>query len=261
MSRRDHSHAQNMKTPLLALALGAAILAPAAARADDADPNLLDSTHWLQRHRIDLEWGEVGPVVKKGKLDFTSQIRMHPAGFKADTYDLLVAPVYGFANGWEATAGVSMAQRLGPGGTAFFFGGGLQKEILRGEDWRPSVSLGGYGMFGPHDYQGGSVYLAATEKLYSDKRGFGAYLHGGAKYELFSSDDYGDHSGVRPYTGLSLSYKRKYSLAAEWAPRQSFEQRDPWAVRAAVRVYKQFEISGGIRSSGYRTHPFIGFGF
>lgn len=245
-----------------ALALGAALLttfAPAA-RADE-EPDSLDSSQWLNRNRIRLDWQQVAPVLPKGRLRFSSQIRMHPPGFRADTYDLLFAPTYGFANGWEATAGVTMAQRLGPGGNALFFGGGVQKEILRGKGWTPSVSLGGYGMAGPHDYQGGSLYLAATERLLTTSQGLGIYFHGGARYEIFSSDDYGDHSGIRPYLGATIDYKKKYSISGDFSPRQSFEQRSMWSVRANVRVYKNLEVNGGIRSSGYRTHPFIGISF
>lgn len=249
-----------MRKLLAVLAAGAALLSLApAARAGD-DEASFDSSEWLSSHRIRLDWNQVGPVVPRGKLTLANQIRMHPPGFRADTYDLLLAPTYGFASGWEVTAGVTMAQRLGPGGTAFFYGAGLQKEIVRGEGWIPSVSLGGYGMGGPHDYFGGSLYLAATERLY-DSDGLGIFLHGGARWEIFSSDDYGDANGIRPFFGVTVDYKKKYTLSGEFSPRQSFEGRSMWSVRGSVRVYKNVSISGGIRSSGYRTHPFVGIWF
>jgi hypothetical protein len=50
-------------------------------------------------------------------------------------------------------------------------------------------------------------------------------------------------------------------LGAEISPKQAWERDLMFAVRANVRVYKRFGITGGIRNNGFDTHPFVGVSF
>ena len=213
-------------------------------------------------YRLQLDWHPVGVVVPKGQLTFRNYIRMRPLGFRADRYDLFFGPTYGLGGGWEATVGVTGAQRLGPGGNALFFGAGLQKQIIAETRSRPAVSLGGYGMTGPHDHHAGSFYLAGTKRVWGPgRRGAALFLHGGAKLELYDSDDYGDGTGIRPYAGATLALTRRITLTGEFSPSQPWERASPYTVRGTYLVYKRLGVSGGIRNNGYRTLPFIGVTF
>ncbi|HTE17298.1 MAG TPA: hypothetical protein VK689_02825 [Armatimonadota bacterium] len=212
-------------------------------------------------YRLQLDWHPVGTVVPKGKLTFRNYIPMRPIGFRADRYDLL-GPTYGLGGGWEGTVGITGAERLGPGGYALFFGAGLQKQLISETRSRPAVSLGGYGMTGPHDHHGGSVYLAATKRVWGPgPRGTALFLHGGGKLELYDSDDYGNGTGIRPYVGATLALTRRVTLNGDFSPSQPWERANLYAVRGTYRVYKRLGITGGIRNNGYRTLPFIGVNF
>lgn len=214
----------------------------------------------LRRYRLQLDWHPIGLVVPHGELRFSSFIRMHPAGFRATDYDLLLAPTYGLGSGWEVTAGLTTAERIGRGGNAVFYGAGLQKQIIRETKRRPALSLGGYGMTGPHDHHSGSLYLAGTKEIWA--RGDRAlFLHGGAKYEAFDSNDYGRSTGIRPYAGATLALSRRAFLSGDFSPAQPWEGSNMYALRASYRVYKRIGVSAGIQNNGYETGPIFGLTF
>lgn len=241
---------------LLALLL----TAPGIARADEAaDAEAPYSNERTRRYRLQLDWHPIGLVVPEGQLRLASLIRMHPSGFRADEYTLYLAPTYGLGDGWEVTAGVTGAERLGRGGNALFYGAGVQKQLLAESRSRPAVSVGVYGMTGPHSHHAGTLYLAATRELWS--RGERKlFLHGGGKYEFFDSDDYDSSTGVRPYAGTTVVITPRLFLGAEVSPPQPWETSTPYALRATVRVYRRFSISGGVRNNGFDTETFIGLG-
>lgn len=210
----------------------------------------------MTKYRMQLDWHPIGGVVPEGKFRFTNFIRMHPVGFRADTYNLYFGPTYGLGDGWEVTAGVTGAQRLGPGGQALFFGGGVQKLLMKESKNRPALSLGGYGMTGPHDHQSGAIYLAGTKKVWG-QGDRALFLHGGAKFELYDSDDYGDGTGIRPYAGAMLALSRRALLSGEFSPAQPWEETNVYAIRATYLIWRRVGLSGGIRNNGYETHPFV----
>jgi hypothetical protein len=234
------------------LALAVSLAAPAAAQLTfDDNPTRL--------HRLQLDYNGVGYVVPKGKIRLSNYIRMHPAGFRADEYDMYLAPTYGLGAGWQVTAGVTGAERRGRGGNALFGGAGVQKQFVTESALRPAVSVGLYGMTG-HDHDSGVAYLAASKRVWTfGQQGF--YLHGGARFEAYDSDDYGDSTGIRPYFGATYAFGPRLSLGAEISPKQAWERDLMFAVRANVRVYKRFGITGGIRNNGFDTHPFVGVSF
>lgn len=220
--------------------------------AEDSRPVL----ETLKAFHPQLEYHPVGAVLPKGKLRPTSLLRMHPAGFRSDTYNLMLQPTYGLGAGWEVSTGFTSAERLGAGGTALFFGLGVQKQFISEKSRRPAVSLGFYGMEGPHNHRSSNLYLAATKQLWQ-RRKQALFIHGGGKFESFEGDDYGDGSGVRPYMGVSYVPSRRFSLSAEVSPLQSWEDANCFAFRATFLVYKQVGITGGTRSNGFRTLPFV----
>lgn len=228
------------------------VLSTAPASAEDSRPVL----EKLRAFQPQLEYHPVGVVLPKGKLRPTSLLRMHPSGFRSDTYNLMLQPSYGLGAGWEASTGITSAERLGAGGTALFFGVGIQKQFVSEKSRRPAVSLGFYGMEGPHNHRSSNLYLAATKQLWH-RREQALFLHGGGKFESFDGDDYGDGSGVRPYLGVSYVPSRRFSFAAEVSPAQSWEEANCFAFRATYLVYKAVGITGGARSNGFRTLPFV----
>lgn len=249
------------KVSLLTLLAGL-LLAPAAARAADGATETEEpySNARTRQYRLQLDWHPIGLVVPKGQLRISSLIRMHPSGFRADEYSLYLAPTYGLGDGWEVSAGVTGAERLGAGGNALFFGAGIQKQLVPESRTMPAISVGLYGMAGPHSHQSGTFYLAATKEVWS-KGGRAIFVHGGGKYETFDSDDYGDSTGLRPYVGTTLVVTPRLFLGAEISPTQPWEVSTPYALRATVRVYKRFSLSGGVRNNGFDTETFIGLGF
>lgn len=255
-----------IKTLCLGLAALALSLAPAAACAQESSasesPNPNQGPRWLEEHRFRVDFQPIGMVLPEGRFSLGRHIPMHPVGFRADEYRQYLIPSYGLGGGWEIAGGVVGAQRLGPGGEALFCGFGVQKEIIGARKNRPAVSIGGYGMTGPHDHHSGSVYAVATHRLfYDDDHGIGFYMHGGGRFEIYGSDDYGDGTGIRPFVGFTLGLRRNFTLSADYSPSQPWEDQDTWSVRANVRVYKRFFVSGGIRSNGFRTEPFFGVSF
>jgi hypothetical protein len=241
-----------------AIALAALAALPAGAAEDRPEPVFLREA--IQRWRLQMDYHPIGEVVPEGRFRFTNFIRMHPSGFRADEYDLWFAPTYGLGAGWEVTAGVTGAERLGAGGQALFYGVGVQKQFAREKGSRPAVSVGLYGMTGPHDHHAGTFYLAATKTMW--QRGNRAvFLHGGAKLEGYDSDDYGDGTGIRPYVGATVAFSRRFFLSGEFSPSQPWETADVFAIRGTIWAWRRVGVSGGIRNNGYETHPFVGLTF
>jgi hypothetical protein len=208
-------------------------------------------------YRLRLEYHPIGTVVRKGKLRLSNVPRMHPAGFRADDFSFYPSPTYGLGDGWQVSAGVTGAERIGRGGNALFYGLGLQKLLLEETDGRPAISLGAYGMVGPHSHGTGNVYLSATKQVWNRGK-HAVFVHGGGKFEFFDGDDYGSGTGLRPYVGLTYLLGRRYSLVAEYSLSQPWQRDDMWAVRATALVYRSLGVSGGFRNNGFDTHGFIG---
>lgn len=212
----------------------------------------------LRDYRIHLEYFPVGMVVPEGKLRLTNLIPMHPAGFRANEYSMYLGPTYGLGDGWEVSAGVTGAQRLGPGGEAIFYGLGLQKQLRKETRRLPAVSIAAYGMTGPHEHHSGSFYLVGSKQVWGDAaRRRAIYLHGGLRYERFGSNDYGEGSGVRPFGALTVAASRHTYFTGEISPPQPWEVADVYALRATYLIHKSIGLSGGIRGDGYRTYPYI----
>ncbi len=247
------------------------LLAAAPARAEDAPqppsapseetqaeaPDERGTQDYLADYRIQLDWNPLGVTIPGQRFRFSNFIPMHPAGFRGDFYQRFFAPTYAVGRGWEVTAGVTGAERLGPGGTALFYGAGFQKQFITESRSRPGVSFGAYGMFGPHNHNSGTLFLATSKKLWG-RKDRAVFLHAGGRLETYGSDDYGSGTGLRPYVGTSFAFSRRAFLSAEFSPRQPWDRANMYSARLAVRLYRGFGIQGGIRSNGYRTLPFIG---
>jgi hypothetical protein len=246
--------------PTLCL-LTALSITPTAVYAQDTTEETTEpySNARTRKYRLHLDWNQIGLIVPKGTLRYGSLIRMHPSGFRADEYSNYLAPTYGFAEGWEVTAGVSGAERMGPGGNALFYGAGLQRQLMKETRSLPAVSVGLYGMAGPHSHQSGTLYVAATKEVWS-KGKRAVFLHGGGKFEAYDSDDYGNSTGLRPYGGTTLVITPRVFLAGEISPSQPWESATPYAVRVTYRIHKKFSVSGGVRNNGFETETFIGLG-
>lgn len=232
---------------LLFIGLNAAVL-PARAEPPAGD---------LQRFRLQLDYHPVGETLPKGVFRYSNLLRPHPSGFRADSYSMYFAPTYGLGGGWEASLGVTGASRIGPGGQALFFGGGLQKQLITERGDRPAVSLGFTAMAGPHDHLDGMLYLAAT-KAVRRKANSGVFLHAGLKLNTYDSDDYGSGTGLRPWGGVTVAVSPSLTVSGEVSPPQPWEKSVKYAGRITVAVRRNLGISGGIRGNGYRTMPFIG---
>lgn len=238
---------------------------PAAAqdRTADAEPpaNLL---YW-EELRPQLEYHPIGMVLPKGKLRFINLLRMHPAGFQADEIDPFISPTYGLGGGWQATIGSAWAERLGPGGSALFYGAGIQKQLVYEGRSKPAVSVGAYGMFGPGSYQGGTLFLSATKlAVGAPGKRFALFLDAGAKLQTYDSDDYGSSTGIRPYVGATVAVGRRFFIVTEFSPNQPWAPEDMVVVRGTyvVRIKGQtIGVSGGVRNVGYGSHGFVGLTF
>jgi hypothetical protein len=241
------------------LLIGLLVVLPGAAWAQDEEKT---DAEVRRENRLRLSFHPVAPVVAKGEFHFTHPLSMHPAGFRADEYSHYLSPTYGLGDGWEIGAALTGAERIGAGGKAIFYGLGVQKQLLYETKRRPSLSIGGYGMMGPHDHNTGNLYLVATKQVWKSSSGPQAlFLHGGVKGEFFSSDDYKDDAGVRPFFGMNFTVTRRFFLGAEVAAKQDWERETMWALKGTylVSVKKhKFGISGGIRNNGYETQPFVG---
>lgn len=218
------------------------------------------STSHLPNRFRGLEYHPVGWTVKGERFRWTNLIRMQPPGFRADRFDQWLAPTYGLGQGWEATVGVTGAERIGAGGRALFFGAGVQKQFVTEQRGLPSVSLGAFGMAGPHDHHGGRVYLSATKRVAGGPDDYFALdLHGGVKYELYDGDDYGSSSGVAPFVGLTAPIGHRVFFSADFSPSLAWQRTNMYSAGVTYRAYKRLGITGGIRNNGYRTQPFISF--
>jgi hypothetical protein len=251
-----------LKSPLTFALIGLLIAVPGMARAQDEEK----SEYEIRReNRLRLDFHPIGTVIEKGELHYTHPLSMHPAGFRADEYRHYLSPTYGLGDGWEVGAAVTGAERIGRGGNALFYGLGAQKQFIRERKGLPAVSIGAYGMIGPHNHHTGNVYLAATKRVWQSKSGPQAmFLHGGVKGEFFTSDDYKDDGGVRPFFGANFTLTRRFFLSGEVAPAQDWERETMWSLKGTylVSVKKhKLGVSGGIRNNGYETHPFIGVTF
>jgi hypothetical protein len=248
-----------LKTLLACVSVGLVAATPNVARAEDEDKTEYDIR---RENRLRLDFHPIGTVIDKGEFHFTHPLSMHPAGFRADTFSHYLSPTYGLGDGWEVGAALTGAERIGAGGKAIFYGFGVQKQFIRERKGLPAVSIGGYGMMGPHNHNTGNLYLAATKQMWKSPSGPQAlFLHGGVKGEFFSSDDYKDDSGVRPFFGASFTLTRRFFLSGEVAPKQDWERDTMWSLKGTylVSVKKhKFGVSGGIRNNGYETHPFVG---
>jgi len=237
---------------------------PASAQGEKEEPDAPAGYYWHDL-RPQLDYHPIGMVLPKGKLRFSNLLRPHPAGFRADEMGSLFSPVYGLGDGWEITAGVTDAERVGRGGEALFYNAGVQKQLVTETRSRPAVSVGGYGIFGPHSFRGGTGFLAATKLLHGKQRSpFAVFLHGGVKFQGYESDDYGDGTGIRPYVGSVLAVNRRFFVSAEFSPNQPWAQDDMWALRGTYVVMIKGQtvgVTGGIRNVGYGSHSFIGISF
>lgn len=211
----------------------------------------------LQRFRLQLDYHPVGETLPKGVFRYSNLLRPHPAGFRADSFSMYFAPTYGLGNGWEASLGVTGASRIGPGGQALFYGGGVQKQVMTERGSRPAVSLGFTGMAGPHNHLDGMLYLAATKAVRRRERS-GIFLHAGLKLNAYESDDFGSGSGLRPWGGVTAAISPSLTLSGEVSPPQPWEKSIKYAGRVTVAIRRNVGLSGGIRGNGYRTTPFIG---
>jgi len=246
----------------LLLAVPAAAQQPATVQQPAADADDRYRPNYWRDYRLELDYHPIGPVLRKGQLEFSNLIPMHPSGFRADAYNLFIGPTYGLGRGWQVTAGLTTAERLGPGGEAVFYGGGLQKQFVHETKSRPALSLSGYGMAGPHGHHTGTVALSGSKRVFGgDGRRFATFIHGGAKFEAFGSDDYGDGTGIRPYAGATFAFSRRMFLSGEFSPAQPWEQTDMYSIRATYLFRRRIGISGGIRNNGFRTLPFVSLAF
>lgn len=222
-----------------------------------SDRKKKDTFEALRDYRIHLDYFPVGLVVPQGKLRFTELIPMHPAGFRANEYSMYLSPVYGLGDGWELTAGVTGAERLGRGGEALFGGLGVQKQLRKETHSLPAISLGVYGMTGPHEHHSGTFYAVGSKRVWGGEgRKFAVYLHGGVRYERFGSNDYGESSGVRPFGGITAAVSKHLFFTGELSPPQPWEIADVYSLRGIYLIHKSIGVSGGIRGDGYRTYPF-----
>ena len=222
----------------------------------------INSPEYWRDYRVGLEYHPIGAVVPKGRLRISGYTPMQPAGFRASDLELRLNPTYGLGHGWEVTAGTTVAERLGRGGRAFFYGAGVQKQLAKETRTRPSLSLGGYGMIGVRNHKSGSVYAAASKRvLGGNAASYAVFLHGGAKFEGYDGDDYGSGTGLRPYLGATLTLHRRFAINAELSPSQPWQRDDMFAVRGTYLVYRSIGITGGIRNAGYNTTSFVGLVF
>jgi hypothetical protein len=232
--------------------------APAGSEASRSKSESSDTSgNALQRYPLGLEFHPIGAVLPKGKIRFTNFIPMQPAGFHADEFEHWLAPTYGLGEGWEVTAGFTGAQRIGPGGNALFYGAGIQKQFVKESSRLPAVSIGAYGMFGPHDQHNETVYLAATKRVWhSGPRAL--FLDAGAKLETFDGNDYGSDTGVRPYFGATLGLTSRLFLIGEISPSQDWQPANMYSVQVNYQAWRHLGVAVGLRNNGYKTHPFFG---
>jgi hypothetical protein len=227
------------------------------------DPDDSQSKAFWEDYELDLDFHPLGYGLSRNKrYTFDNYTPMHPSGFRADKFSMYPNPTYAFGKGWQASVGVTGAERIGPGGNALFYGAGVQKQFMKETRTQPALSLGIYGLVGPHSHNSQTLYLAASKRVAGGTgRKYAVFVTAGGKFERYDGDDYGDGTGLRPFVGATLALKKRVFLSAEVSPAQPWEDATMYSVRGSYRVYKSYAITGGIRSNGYRTLPFIGIGF
>jgi hypothetical protein len=211
---------------------------------------------WASDH-VDLDLLPVAYVVRPRHLTVGGPVNMTPVGFPASTYSLYPNLTYGLTPRTEATIGVTGAERLGPGGEATFYSLGLEHVLLPESDHRPTISMGGYGFQGPHDYRtGGAVFLVASKQLSPHAYPNGLFAHLGVELQGFS--DGRSSSAAQPFVGANYVWSPRVRFSAEFRPRLPWERANLYSARAVVLLTRRVGLSGGLRNNGYQTHPFIG---
>ena len=61
--------------------------------------------------------------------------------------------------------------------------------------------------------------------------------------------------------GAVVGIRKRLYFKFEVSPPQPWEVTDMYSISASYKVWKFINLNGGVRSNGYRTEPFIGFGF
>jgi hypothetical protein len=250
----------NQKMPIFSLEglllLGLVALAgqPAGGQAKP-DPGKPDAG-WVSQH-VDLDQLPVAYTVRSGRFAIGSAMRLTPAGFPADTYARYPDLAYGLTDRTELSLGVTGAQRLGPGGEAIFYNLGLQHVLLRGAPNVPALAVGGYAFAGPHDHNGGAVYLVASHQLSRRPYPGAVIAHLGLLLQGYSGND--SSAAPRPFVGANYVATPRFQLSAEFRPRMPWEYANVYSLRGVVLVTRRYGFDGGLRSNGYRVHPFIGF--
>jgi len=180
----------------------------------------------------------------------------------------------GLGGGTEVVMGAVTSEALGPAGTATFFGGGIQKRLIRETEgsFMPEVSLGLRGNIGPHDHKTGAGYLVGTKRLLGHEcDDHGAWLTGGYQFEGYDSDvalfrqrrpghvlTEQSSAGARAFGGLNIAFTQWLFAEAEIADRMPFEFNNPYVVKGIIAPFKGWGINGGVRNTGYQTHGFVG---
>jgi hypothetical protein len=235
------------------------LAAPASAGGLIGDGPPVEGPDYWRGYDVELEMHPVGYSLRRPGLVFTRLMPIQPSGYPSDRFSYYLSPVYGLGRGLQVTAAVTGAEALGPPGEALFYGLGLQQQLLDpGADWRrPALSVGITGYQGPRDESGGTLYLAGSARVSgAEGRPQALFLHAGLKGQL-THGDLGASTGIRPFVGTTVAFTRRLFVSGEFSPPQPWERSHVYAVRATVKLYRRFGISGGIRNNGYRTSPFI----
>jgi hypothetical protein len=200
-------------------------------------------------------------------------VRNHPAGFPADWFQYYAFGV-GLGGGTDILISAVRAEALGTPGSAFFWGGGVKKRLIKEDEtsWMPEVALGVRGSVGPHSHKTGAAYLVGTKKLYGEECGpAGIWLTGGLKAEGYDSDQAlfrqrrrlhvlldQDGAGVRTFGGLNIGVNKWLRFGAEVDYPEPWEFNTPFVLRAAVTPFQGWGITAGVRNVGYINHGFVG---
>ncbi len=217
----------------LLFVLGCTLMLPSALVAGEAERD-----EWV-RQRAELRMHPVGYSLSQRKITLANVIPMHPSGFAAERYSMLPGLATGLGRGWEAAAQVTLAETLGANNDGIingraFYGGGLQKQLTRGETLKSTaLAVGGYGWGGPTKSSGGMFYAVASKQISGLKEGDNHALFGhfGVKAEAFDNA-VGDSSGVRPFLGANLSFGQLVFLSGEVSPRQAWEFANQYSMSA-----------------------------
>lgn len=249
-----------------------AALKSSAARADRDDKK--ECREDWRDHRVRLCDLPIGYVLDQG-VTFANLIPNHPAGFPADDHSYWFNPVVGIGAGTEVSLNVMGAEALRRPGKATFYGGALQKRILRQSGILPTASVGIRGNLGPHDHDTIASYLVGTWKVWGKPCATrGAYLTGGLQYEhygtdrnLFNQTPIGrpvpkdSSSGLRPFGALNVALSSRLFVSGEIQKRMPWQWNTPYCVKGTLLVFKDWGVQGGVQNVGYITHGFVGIVF